>query len=227
MIVIRLIVAAIILLFASPVLAADSFYILGTYVSPNGRSDIFQQNRRETTFDTDDLNDFGATIGFDHFVGDYFNIGGSACYYREDAVGQDRIFRHSNGDPVERDFRLKLLPVELNARALPLGRDKPVIVFIGGGVGLYFWEYEEVGDFVINRNSTPSVIVGSASSDGRALGFNIHGGIEIPMSESSTFMIEVKHLYVEDHLDRRAFDSDFEPIDLSAILYSAGISFWF
>ena len=226
MIMIRLLVGAIILLFASPVLS-DSFYVLGTYFSPNGRSDIFEQNRRETTFDTDDLNDFGATVGYDHFVGDYFNIGGSASYYREDAVGSDRIFRTSNGGPVVRDFRLKLLPVELNARALPIGRDARVVVFIGGGVGFYFWEYEEVGDFVINRNTNPRVVTGSASSDGRAFGFNINGGIEVPMSESSTFMVEVKHIYVEDDLDRRAFDAGFEPIDLSAILYSAGISFYF
>jgi hypothetical protein len=228
MIIGRFLIAAMVVLFVSSPALSDSFYMLGTYFSPNGRSDIFEQNRRETTFDVDDLNDFGFTAGYDHFVGDYFSVGGSASFYREDAVGRDRVFRTSSGGPVERSFRLKLLPIEFNARALPLGRDDRVIVFIGGGVGYYFWDYEEVGNFVIDRNSTnPRIIAGSASSDGRTLGFNIHGGIEIPMTESSTFMIEVKHLYVNDDLDRTEFDPDFEPIDLSAILYSAGFSFWF
>jgi hypothetical protein len=228
MIIPRVLFAAMILFFTSFPVFSESFYILGTYFSPNGRSDIFEQNRRETTFDVDDLNDFGFTIGYDHFVGDHFNVGVSGSFYREDAVGQDRVFRTSNGAPVERNFRLKLLPIEFNARALPLGRDDRVIVFVGGGIGYYFWDYEEVGAFVIDRNSTnPRIVTGSASSDGRTLGFNIHGGIEIPMTESSTFMIEVKHLYVDDDLDRSEFDPDFEPIDLSAILYSAGFSFWF
>ena len=122
-------------LFAAP-LCADSIYIFGSYLSPNGRSDTFEQNRRETTFETDDLNDFAFSAGYDHFIGEYVTLGGSITYYKEDAVGRDRAFLALNGSPVVRDFRLKMLPVELNARVLPVGRDVPV-----------FYSLEEEPDF--------------------------------------------------------------------------------
>ena len=221
----RLFIVGTFLLFSYPAFS-DSIYVLGSYLSPNGRSDIFEQNRTETTFDTDDLNDFGTTFGYDHFIGKYLNVGGSVTYYQEDAGGRDRAFARPGGGPAERNFRLKLIPLEFNARALPVGRDVPVIPYIGGGVGLYLWEYEEAGDFVIDRNAGPRIISDRASSDGRALGFNLHGGIQIPFSRSAALIVEVKHLYVNDDLDDDLFDR-FEPIDLSSIIYSAGISFSF
>src|SRR5688500_3956424 len=106
------------LLVASPVFAQpeNAIYFFGTYFSPNGRSDIFEQNRRETTFDVDDLNDFAATGGYDRFVGEYFAVGGSVTYYREDAVGRDRAVTRPGGGAVTRDFRLEMMPVEFNAR---------------------------------------------------------------------------------------------------------------
>lgn len=214
-------------LFAVPVIAADSIYIFGSYFSPDGRSDIFEQNRRETTFDTDKLNDFAYTAGYDHHLGEYVVLGGSATYYRADTSGRDRAVRTPLGGPVERDFRLKMIPVEFNVRALPVGRDRPVILFVGGGVGLYFWEYEETGAFVINRNTTPTVVTRRAASDGKTLGFNINGGIQIPFSDSVAFTVELKHIYVDADLDRRAFGSGFDPIDLSAFIYSAGLTFSF
>ena len=60
---------------------SDSFYILGSYVNPDGHSDIFDQNKAETTFEVDDLNGFGATFGYDHFIGEYVNLGGSIGFY--------------------------------------------------------------------------------------------------------------------------------------------------
>ena len=223
----KLLVFLFILALQIPVWADDSIYFLGSYMNPNGRSDIFELNHRETTFDVDDLNDFAYTAGFDHYIGDYVALGGSVTYYKEDAVGRDRSFQSPDGSPVQRDFRLKMLPVEFNARALPVGRDVPVILFIGGGVGLYFWDYEETGEFVVDRPTNPRVVTRRASSDGRAFGFNLHGGIHIPFSRSVLLTVEVKQTFVEDDLDRRAFDRDFEPIDLSALLYSAGLTFVF
>lgn len=224
---IRKLLVLLLVLTGSPVWADDAIYFLGTYFSPNGRSDIFQQNRRETTFDVDDLNDFAVTGGYDHFIGEYVNVGGSVTYYKEDAVGRDRAFQQPNGGPVIRDFRLEMMPVEFNARVLPLGRDVVIIPYLGGGVGLYFWKYEEEGDFVVDRQTSPRIVTGSASSDGRTFGFHVHGGIQIPLGGSTMFTVEVKHIYVDADLDRREFDPAFEPIDLSAILYSAGLTFGF
>jgi hypothetical protein len=206
---------------------SDSIYVLGSYVQPDADSDIFDQNETELTFDRDDLNGFGATFGYDHFLGDFINIGGSIGVYQDDTTVADREFEFPNGRPILRDIRLRIVPLEANLRILPVGRDAVVIPYIGAGAGVYIWEYEEIGDFVFDRFGDPFVESGVAFSDGADFGFNIHGGVQVPVSRSLAITGEVKWTKVEGDLDDESFDPAFEPIDLSTVSYSAGISFWF
>jgi hypothetical protein len=205
----------------------DSFYLLASYVNPEAESDVFEQNRLETTFDPDDLNDFGVTFGYDHFIGEYVNVGGSISFYEGDTRVRDQEFTFTNGDPIVREIRLRIIPIEANVRVLPIGREYAVIPYVGAGAGVYVWEYEEIGDFVFDRFGDPFVDFGSAFSDGADFGFNIHGGLQFPISRSATITGEVKWINVEGDLDLEGFDPAFEPIDLSTITYSAGVSFWF
>jgi opacity protein-like surface antigen len=221
-----LLATAAVFLFSIPA-SSDSIYILGSYVTPEGESDIFEQNRDELTFDVDELDGFGGTFGYDHFVGEFVNVGGSISFYEEDTTVSDREFEFPNGRPIFRDIRLRIVPLEANVRVLPMGRDLAVIPYIGAGAGIYFWEYEEFGDFVIDRFTDPTVITGSAFSDGADFGFNVHGGVQFPISRSATITAEVKYSKVEGDLDEESFDPAFEPIDLSNLTYSAGVSFWF
>ena len=213
-------------LFAIPAYSG-SFYALGSYVTLEGDSDIYRQNSEETTFEVDDLNSFGGTFGYDHFFGDYVNFGPSISFYYADTTVSDLEFEFEDGREIFRDIRLHIVPIEANLRILPIGRDQPVIPYIGAGVGVYIWEYEEIGDFVIDRLTNPRIISGSAFSDGADFGYNIHGGVQFPVSRNATITGEVKWTQVEGDLDVEGFDPAFEPIDLSTITYSGGISFWF
>lgn len=213
-------------LFAVPA-HSDSFYILGSYVTPEGDSDIFDQNNLELTFEVDDLNGFGATFGYDHFIGEFVNVGGAVGFYQHDTTVRDREFEFSNGQPIFRDIQLQIVPIEGMVRFLPVGRESPVIPYVGAGVGVYIWEYEEVGDFVIDRFNDPTVITGAAFSDGADFGFNLHGGVQFPIGRTATITGEVKWTKVEGDLDEESFDPAFEPIDLSMVTYSGGVSFWF
>jgi opacity protein-like surface antigen len=221
-----MLMTAVAFLFTIPAYS-DSFYILGSYVTPEGDSDIYDQNNEEVTFEVDDLNGFGATFGYDHFVGDFVNVGGAISFYQNDTVVRDREFEFENGDPIFREIRLRIVPIEANLRVLPVGRDVPVIPYVGAGVGVYIWEYEEIGDFVIDRFTDPTVISGTAFSDGADFGFNLHGGVQVPITRSATITGEVKWTRVEGDLDEESFDPAFEPIDLSTVTYSGGVSFWF
>jgi hypothetical protein len=206
---------------------SDSIYVLASYVNPEADSDIFEQNRLETSFDPDELNGFGATFGYDHFIGEFVNVGGSISVYQDDQVVEDREFRFENGAPILREIRLRIIPIEGNVRVLPIGREFAVIPYVGAGAGIYVWEYEEIGDFVFDRFGDPFVETGTAFSDGADFGFNIHGGLQFPISRSATITGEVKWIKVEGDLDTESFDPAFEPIDLSTVTYSAGVSFWF
>jgi len=206
---------------------SDSFYVMGSYFNPDGDSDVFDQNIMETTFQVDDLNGWGGTFGYNHFIGEHFDLGADLAYYHQDTSVEDRGFEFPDGRSIFRDIHFKIVPVEANFNVRPIGRNYAIIPYIGAGIGIYFWEYEERGDFVVDRNTNPNVITGSAFSDGTDLGWNVHGGLEIPFSRSATINTEIKYSKAEGDLDVRGFDPAFGPIDLSMVTYSAGVSFWF
>lgn len=206
----------------------DSITVLAGYVQPKGDSDVFQQNEFETTFRVKDLNNIGGTFRYDKFLGNYINISGGVSFYEDTTTVRDVDFVHQDGTSVIRDIRLEIAPIEASVHVLPIGRNAGVIPYVGGGFGLYYWRYEEVGDFIFDRNSAdPSVVFGSAISDGWDPGFHVEGGIQIPVSRSFTVVGEAKYWKAHGDLDAFSFDPSFEPLDLSGTQFSGGVSIWF
>lgn len=207
---------------------SDSMYVLVGYNWPAGKSDVYTQNERETSFRVNDLNWFSGTFGYDHFLGNYVSIGGSVSGYEHDTNVEDVDFEHLDGTPIFRNIRLEVVPMELNLHLLPAGRNAGLIPYVGGGVGIYYWEYEEAGDFVMDRHSLhPSVVRGDAYSDGVDPGWHIEGGIQVPVSSFATIMGEYRYFQAHGDLDTFAFDPAFEPLDLSGSTVSFGAAFWF
>jgi len=208
--------------------SAGSINALFGYVQPSGDSDVFSQNERETTFRVNDLNDFGGSIGYDFFLGDHVNLGAGFSYYHSDTTVEDVDFEFPNHQPILRDIHLQIVPLEANVKFLLTGRDAVVIPYVGGGFGIYFWEYSEVGDFIIDRNSgNPQTISGHAFSDGADPGWHAEAGVFVPVGHGIAIMGEGKYWSAQGDLDVRGFDPSFEPIDLSGLQIAGGVSFWF
>jgi hypothetical protein len=81
---------------------AGSFYVLGSYNRVEGESDVFDQNRFETDFETDDLDDFGFTAGYDAFLSEYISLGGSVSFFEADTRVRDTEFEFDDGSPIRR-----------------------------------------------------------------------------------------------------------------------------
>ncbi len=144
-----------------------------------------------------DLNDFIGSVGYDHFFGEYFSLGGNFGFYEGETVVQDVDFTFTDDSPIFRDVRLEIVPLEIALKVLPLGREAAVIPYMGGGAGLYYWEYEEVGDFVIDRNTDPTIVAGTAFSDGWNGGWHVEGGVQIPVSRAIALQFEAKYWKAE------------------------------
>jgi Outer membrane protein beta-barrel domain len=207
--------------------SAGSVNALFGWVQPSGDSDIYSQNEQETTFRVNDLDGFGGSVGYDFFLGDYVNVGAGFSYYANDTTVEDVDFEFQNGQPILRDIRLEIYPIEANIKFLLTGRDTVVIPYVGGGFGIYFWNYEEIGDFIFDRNTNPHIVSGHSFSDGADPGWHVEAGVFIPVGHSIAIMGEGKYWGAEGDLDIEGFDPAFEPIDLSGLQIAGGISFWF
>lgn len=220
----KLLLSSIFLCFIGIPVFADSINFLGGYIYLNGDSDVYIQNEQETTFRVNDLNNFIGTVGYDHFFGEHFSLGGNFAYYQGETTVEDVRFVFPDNAPIFRTIQLQIVPLEISAKVLPAGRNAGVIPYVGGGAGIYYWEYQEFGDFVINGEI---FLGGVAYSDGWDPGWHVEGGVQIPISRPVALQFEAKYWQVEGDLDVTGFDPDFEPLDLSATSFSGGVSIWF
>ena len=133
----------------------DSITGTAGWVYLRGDSDIYSQNELETTFETSDLDDFGGSVRYDKFLGEYVNLSGGFSFYQSDSTVEDVDFVFDNGQPVLRNIAIEVFPVEVSLpHVLPAGRNVPVIPYFGGGFGFYYWNYERSG----TSSSTVSAI---------------------------------------------------------------------
>jgi hypothetical protein len=152
---------------------------------------VLFQNRKFLLFDMKDFR--GATAGGEYLVqlGDFFDAGlGVGIYSRTSPAIFDRI-THPNGDEIEQDLKLRVIPITATFRFLPLGHHDAIVPYIGGGVGIYRWRYEEVGEFV---DFDDIIFPDSFVARGTTVGPVILGGVRFPVgSRGSGFGGEIRY----------------------------------
>lgn len=215
----------IIMLIPTLLLADDLTFKIGGFI-PSGKSDIWKVNETETNFKASDLAGFYASGEADLFLGKYFNFAIELGYTEKDSTVADVDFTYPDDSAIVHTIFLRQVPLQASIKILPLGRERKIIPYFGGGVGLYFWKYWEYGDFVIDRYTDPTIITGSFESTGADVGYHGMFGLMFPFGYHYTVNAEVKYAKVHGHLGED-FDPTFEPIDLGGLTVTAGFSFWF
>lgn len=125
-----------------------------------------------------EISDFtGFTFGgeWSFPIGRYFDGAVGVNYYSKSVPSLYAGLVNSNGSEIEQDLKLRIVPFAATFRFLPMGRRNGLEPYIGGGVNVYYWRYEESGQFVdLSDNSIfNDTFVGS----GGAVGPVILGGV--------------------------------------------------
>ena len=113
-----------------------------------GTHDVLFQNLDFLTFDIKDFN--GPTVGAEWLFGLGHNIEagvGTGFYQRTSPAIHTRL-THKNGDEIEQDLKLRVVPFTATLRVLPLGRNGAIRPYFGAGVAVLSWRYSETGEFV-------------------------------------------------------------------------------
>lgn len=128
-----------------------------------------------------DIGDFkGATIGGEWLfgLGERFDAGVGLGIYSKSVPSIYRDLTHSNGDEIEQDLKLRVVPFTATVRFLPLGRVAAIQPYIGAGVGVFAWRYSETGDFV---DFDGIIFRDSFSGSGATAGPVVLGGVGFPV----------------------------------------------
>ena len=110
--------------------------------------DVLIANREFLTFDVSEFS--GATGGVEWLVpiGNFVEAGAGVSFSRRTVPSVYTDFQANDGTEIAQDLRLRIVPIALTFRVLPLGQSSPVQPYFGGGLGIYNWRYSESGDFI-------------------------------------------------------------------------------
>jgi outer membrane protein W len=144
-----------------------------------GRSvdDVLAANAEFLTFN---LTDFKApSFGAEYLtgLGNHFEAGLGIGFQSKAVPSLYTDFVNANGNEIEQELKLRVIPATATIRFLPLGNDS-LTPYIGAGVGVFNWRYSETGQFLATDGSIFSdTFVGSGSQAGLV----VLGGIRVPV----------------------------------------------
>jgi hypothetical protein len=203
---------------------------------PSGGDEFWDETEDVFTLRMSDFDGFVFGASFVGSVSNRVEIGGNLDFYRRTVRSSYSGIVDSAGFPILHDSRLTLTPLTVDVRLLPGGRHRIVrggraalkpVFYLGGGGGVNFWEYEEVGDFLDFEvdPQQPPIFYGRFLDDGAALELHALAGVEFPMSPGFNFVLEARYSWSDETLD-----GDFAGlgrIELGGLSTYAGASFRF
>jgi outer membrane protein W len=178
-------------------------------------NDVLRDNTNFFDFRLTDFN--GPTVGAEYLVGlcEHFDAGLGVGFYSRTVPSVDATSVFDTGASIRQDFRLRMVPFTATVRYLPLGRSDAFEPYIGAGVGVIRFRYQETGDFV---DANENVYSGTFTGTGAATGPVILGGARFPVGAFSIGG-EIRYQYAKGDLP---LDQFFVPkIDLGGFSYLA------
>jgi hypothetical protein len=192
--------------FAAPAPGAgEAFNFRLGWFFPRGNSDFWKTNEAAFTLDHSDFNGPITGIGYNMSINNYFEFDATTEFYGRAVGSADRFYQDVNGFPILHDSRLVEFPFSFGVRVLPAGRfarrgsdgthyvRRPV-PYLGGGIGMVYWRYEEEGDFVA---SDLSIVYDRLVASGVAFETYAMVGMEFPVAPQWNITFEVRQTWAD------------------------------
>jgi len=152
-------------------------------------------------------------VGFSFVTGfsNYVEVGFNADFYESTVASEYQEYVDSEGFPIIHDTTLSMVPLTIDVRLLPVGRyatrgrggnihvRRPVF-YVGAGVGVNLFEYEEIGDFIDFSLEDPEVGFDRFRDSGAAFETHVLAGVELPMGRHSGLLFEGKYAWSDEEL---------------------------
>lgn len=195
---------------------------------PRADSDLFDDDSALYGHDgqhleRSDWNGFTGGIGFNSTIGRYAELGFSADIYEKTLHTSYNDFVADDGREIRQSLKVDIVPVGVTLRLIPTGRGR-LAPYVGVGADLFFYNYEEFGEFVDFDDVTRPILQDSFQSTGVAPGFHVEGGVRVPLGDDFSLVGGLRYQWADDDMG-----DDFRGnrIDLSGTTATVGINLHF
>jgi hypothetical protein len=135
-----------------------------------------------------------------------------------------RDFETETGRDITQSLRIAIVPLGVSLRVGPTGRRSRLAPYVSVGADLYFWKYEEFGDFIDFDSRRLDVIEDSFVSEGVTPGLHVAAGLRVPINRDLGFVGEVRYQWAKTDMG-----DDFRGnrLDLTGASITAGLNIRF
>jgi len=188
--------------------------------SPEMNSDLWETNMDNLALIKQDMRDLVYAIEYEQFFRRHFSVSIEGSYFSKDHFSQYRDYEYDDGSPIYQNLALEITGVEINFKLYPNTYRNIFCPFIGAGMGIYYWHYEQWGEFLNFDDFT--VEEGYADTSAYTPGFNVRAGFMVRFSRSSAFSFEAKYQYLKGQLS--SLFEGFDKLDMSGLALSIGFN---
>jgi hypothetical protein len=126
-----------------------------------------------------------------------------------------------NGGEISQTLKLTVVPLGLSLRVLPADRYSAVQPYVTLGGDVFFYRYEEFGDFIDFFSNNLDISSDSFRSDGAVLGGHAAAGLRVPLGHDFAITAEGRYQFAQKRRMRDDFDQN--RIDLNGASATIGI----
>jgi opacity protein-like surface antigen len=155
---------------------------------------------------------------------DHVELGVHLDGYGRTVDSSYRDFEREDGTPIFQQLRLNVVPLGFSVRFLPAGRRARVSPYIAAGGDVFFYRYEEQGDFIDFFQDDLPVSTDAFVSQGAAGGFHVAAGLRVPLSHDWSVTGEARY---QQARTRMRDDFSQNRIDLSGVSGTVGVRIGF
>lgn len=195
---------------------------LGLFI-PAMNSDLWEINMENLALNKQDMQDIYFEAEYELFFNPILSLTFTAGSYDHEHYSQYTEYEYDDGSPIYQNLALSVTSLELNLKVYPIGHRRVFSPYVGGGIGLNSWHYEQWGDFINFDDMTVSE--GYADTKAYTVGFNARAGFIVKVRRNIGISFEARYLYLQGQLS--SLFEGFEKLDMSGLTYSLGLNLFF
>jgi hypothetical protein len=181
---------------AGPASAGGFDIRLGAF-KPSADSNLFLDDEELYLVTKDDWVGFSWGGEYNHVLVDYVELGIHVDGYQKTIDTSYRDFVRPDESEIYQSLKLDIIPFGLTVRLVPTGKRTKIAPYIGGGVDLFYWKYQEWGDFIDFWDPEMPVYYDEFYSDGVTFGFHALGGVRLYLNRDFALVVDGRYQWAE------------------------------
>jgi hypothetical protein len=210
---------------ASPASASGLDIRLGAFF-PNANSNLFLDDESLYFVQKSDWVGFTGGVEYNHVLAKNFEVAVHVDGYGRSIDTSYRDWMRDDGTEIFQTLRLQIVPFGVTVQFVPTRKRTKVAPFLGGGADLFYWKYEEFGEFIDFFDPDLPIYADHFIADGVTFGFHATGGVRFYLNRDFALVVRGNYQWAETDMG-----GDFSPnepgfinrIDLSGASVTFGL----